>query len=653
MPAAKRVGSFPVSIELSFYMNPISGLFHIWKNMGTRYLLYRIGHEVDRRTGRLAKKFPVQAPELPVVPSLTELKSALHCWPWGAKENLDFPKEKNPALKEWAERTLAGEVRMFSGAYYPFTKEQDWITHPETGYLYNNKLHWTQIPDMSAEAGDIKYVWEKSRFTFAQTILRYDYHFEQDHSDWVFEQMDSWIRMNPINCGPNYRCSQEISLRVFNWLGILSFYRNSPHLTEDRWKVYFHHMYWQMHHVRTHIHFSRIAVRNNHAITETLALYLFGILFPQVKKTSEWKASGKKWVCEEILYQIYPDGSYLQFSMNYHRVVVQLLTLLFRVVEKAGEELPASVHQRALKTLEFLQFFQDPVSGWLPNYGANDGALFFAFTESHYRNYRPQLAALESALLGTQPKEENAFWFGKSLEPKVFKNISLPQHLEAFGEGGFAGIRESDALTFFRSGRHKDRPSQADNHHIDIWYQGKNLLRDDGSYKYNASEADIRYFFGTQSHNTVMVAHADQMLKGSRFIWYHWSQSIGLSVREEDNFWQMDGEIEAFRHVRPGIRHKRTIRKFKGKAEWWIEDTVTGAEGLDWEVRWHPSPDFEEGFFLEAQNEKGQQIHPAFEHGWYSGLYGEKEDSTVWAFRTKGKTIRTHISLKAIDQEKD
>ena len=29
---------------------------------------------------------------------------------------------------------------------------------------------------------------------------------------------------------------------------------------------------------------------------------------------------------KEIDYQIYKDGTYLQFSMNYQRVVVQLLT---------------------------------------------------------------------------------------------------------------------------------------------------------------------------------------------------------------------------------------------------------------------------------------------------------------------------------------
>ena len=39
-----------------------------------------------------------------------------------------------------------------------------------------------------------------------------------------------------------------------------------------------------------------------------------------------WGKKGKKWFEQEIAYQIYEDGTFLQFSMNYHRVAVQLLT---------------------------------------------------------------------------------------------------------------------------------------------------------------------------------------------------------------------------------------------------------------------------------------------------------------------------------------
>lgn len=43
---------------------------------------------------------------------------------------------------------------------------------------------------------------------------------------------------------------------------------------------------------------------------------------------------------------------------------------------------------------------------------------------------------------------------------------------------------------------------------------------DGGSYKYNTTEKLLRYFMGTESHNTIMLEGHDQMLKGDRFIWY-------------------------------------------------------------------------------------------------------------------------------------
>ena len=80
--------------------------------------------------------------------------------------------------------------------------------------------------------------------------------------------------------------------------------------------------------------------------------------------------------------------------------------------------------------------------------------------------------------------------------------------------GGFYFLREKDAFSFIRCGNHKDRPSQADNLHLDLWVNGENILRDGGSYKYNADAESLRYFFGTASHNTIMLGDLDQMKKG-------------------------------------------------------------------------------------------------------------------------------------------
>lgn len=617
--------------------------------MGPGYLWFRIWFELKRKTGWLKRDFPTQVPEVST-PGLAIWRKMEKSWPWTERESLEIPKNQNTELQQKAEAILKGEINLFQSSIHCFTDRHDWTRNPITGFQYNNLLHWSQIADLSLEAGDIKYVWERSRFTQFHTLIRYDHHFNLDHSEWVFQEMESWIEANPINCGPNYRCSQEISLRVFNWLGALQFYKNSANLTGARWSLYIKHMYWQIHHVRKNIQFSRIAVRNNHAITETLALYIFGCLFPNLPETEEWKTSGKKWFEQEVEYQIYEDGSYLQFSMNYHRVVVQLLTLAIRSAELQGERFAESVYQRAAASLKFLRSFQDPVSGQLPNYGANDGALFFQFTEKPYRVYTDQLNALEAALTGKMPDSndaENALWFGKAVSSYVeIQQEKLPV-LSLFSKGGYAGIKEKDTLTFFRAGSHKDRPSQADNLHVDLWHEGENIFRDAGSYKYNAPPDDQRYFFGSRSHNVVMVNGEDQMKKGPRFVWLNWSQARFLQTSEDTENWYLEGEIKAFQHISSKITHRRKISKSKSGPIWIVEDFLHGLSGEKLELLWHPSPVGCQKFEFLVENSNKEIIKGKEESGWYSGLYGKKEESPFFVFENRDSYFKTTIRPRA------
>ena len=62
-----------------------------------------------------------------------------------------------------------------------------------TGFQYDIHKHWSEVQDLSKEAGDIKYVWEKARFSFLYDVIRYDYHFEDDQSQFVFKQIEDFI----------------------------------------------------------------------------------------------------------------------------------------------------------------------------------------------------------------------------------------------------------------------------------------------------------------------------------------------------------------------------------------------------------------------------------------------------------------------------
>ena len=559
-----------------------------------------------------------------------------------SREELALPKQQTAILKEKAERILRGEIPFFSHTWYDLGLDYDWITNPVTGYKYDIHQHWTQVNDIDQKAGDIKFVWEKSRFSWLAAVMRYDYHYGEDHSEFVFSQILDWIEKNPLNCGPNYKCSQEMSIRILNWIMLLSFYKHSEALTEKRFQAIINSIYWQIKHIEGNINFSRICVRNNHAITETLTLYLTSLLMPWLPGAAKRKKNGKRWFEQEIAYQIEEDGTFIQDSMNYHRVVIQLLTWAIAIADKNGEKYSDFVYEKAYKSLNLLYQCQEPSNGWLPNYGNNDGALFFQLSDANYRDYRPQLDALHGLLTGKPlygDYLEDAQWI-KPCVPAIRKSypkIEKQYGVVTFEKSGYYLFRESNALTFIRCGTFKTNGS-TDQLHLDVWYKGKNVLLDGGSYMYNTDENTILYFSGTEAHNTIMLGDYDQMKKGARFMWFYPPTRLCAEPKEEYFNFGFVGKIIAFKQlVEGGVTVIREIKKKKGCAEWVITDTIEGApEDVQKRQLWHTTDALQidsDGSIVERE-------------GWTSDYYGEKRRVRQIEVQTLSNRIVTTITVK-------
>ena len=603
--------------------------------------MFRTNYELERKTGLLVRKYPTTLKAVPV-PALEEWRKKGCGWFFEDRDNLKVSKNKALELKEKMDHILKGDALFFSKTLKPLGLDHDWVTNPETGYHYDANQHWTKVNDFSKEAGDIKFVWEKSRFSWLLTVCRYDYHFDEDDAEFAISQILDWIDKNPLNCGPNYKCSQEISIRILNWLFALNFYRKSDALTEDRWNTIITSIYWQTDHVKKNINFSRIAVRNNHAITETLTLYLMGMMFPMMKGASKWKKNGKRWFEEEIDYQIEDDGTFIQDSMNYHRVVIQLLTYAIALADKHGEKFSDSVYEKAYKSINFLYQCQEPSNGWLPNYGSNDGSLFFPLSDTDYRDYRPQLDALHRLLTGMSLYDEfleDTQWVGNTIPffRKPFVKIEKQYGIIEFRNSGYYLMRERNTLTFVRCGLFKKNGSN-DQLHLDIWYNGKNVLLDGGSYKYNTEENFVRYFAGTESHNTIMIGDNDQMLKGPRFMWFYPPTVTKAMLREDYFDFVFEGTIVAFKQLcEGGVTIHREIKKVKGCPEWEVYDMIEGAPA-DVEKRqlWHTDSD------LNITSD-GECINTG---GWVSDYYGVKRSVEQIEVHTKNNKIVTRITIK-------
>jgi hypothetical protein len=230
--------------------------------------------------------------------------------------------------------------------------------------------------------------------------------------------------------------------------------------------------------------------------------------------------------------------------------------------------------------------------------------------------------------------------------------VQAEQKSKAYKVGGFFVLRDAQKFAFIRCGSHKDRPSQADNLHVDIWLNGKNIIRDAGTFKYNASPEDTKFFMGTASHNTIQLNDHDQMLKGGRFIWYYWSQALDVDIFEQADANTFQGKAQVYGQLHPEILHLRKVKQYKNEIKWKIEDIIQfPAESklpqFTKKQIWNVSPDFFElGFSITTLDQFGKEVQPVIKDVFYSTTYGVKEPAKQIVFESTSDFLQTIIEQK-------
>ena len=102
----------------------------------------------------------------------------------------------------------------------------------------------------------------------------------------------------------------------------------------------------------------------------------------------------------------------------------------------------------------------------------------------------------------------------------------------------------------------------------------------------------------------------------------------------------------AFRQTGRNIVHRREVFKMKDIPDWEVVDNVTGLKGEKLEILWHPSPYCMAHFEIVVEEVDGKRLLPRTEMGWYSSLYGTKEEAPFLVYETHFPKIRTTIRLK-------
>jgi len=462
-----------------------------------------------------------------------------------AKKNLIF----NPLIIEKADQILPGQFCAFG---------MNW-----RNLVFSNadaQHHWTKAR-LSENEQDIKLIWEPARFDWV-IPLGMAYTTTEDPKNYHFfkEKMEEFWGLNPVNMGLNWQSGQEVSIRMVNLAVAYSLFAAVIQVDQEFKKALVNSIYQHALRIRPSIIYA-FAQNNNHLLSEAVGLITAGVFFPTDKKLARNKKAGIRWLNYCLQNQFYVDGGYLQHSTNYHRLVLDWLIWIKYLEKQTGkifiEEKNNLVVQKAIG---WLLNNTDPISGEMANYGHNDGAFLFQFADNSFRDVRPTLELI-ARLFGVKCKfpdfvNQKSNWLGfDSLEIGKLTAVKSDHRIDC--ENGWGIIRTN---------RFKFRPAHADQNHVDLWYQGVNVICDAGTYSYNLESPWHNALAKSKVHNTLTINQNDQMTISGTFRWRDWS--IGKMNRESNKI-----VSEVKNSVQNQFVHQRQFGPINS-TEWVISDTL-------------------------------------------------------------------------------
>lgn len=428
----------------------------------------------------------------------------------------------------------------FSGDYIFFDNETpNWHKNYFNNQVSKYKnIDWWDIPDFDPQLGDIKIVWELSRFEWVVQLALIASTGDDNAIKLLNERLNYWIQENKLYKGVNWKCGQEASIRVMHLIiaAIILSQLEKPIIALVE---------------LVEIHVKRIAPtisyaigqNNNHGTSEAAALFVGGNFLTSngLTQYNFFEKVGRKWL-ENRAYKLFSDdGCFSQYSINYHRLALDTYCFCenYRLLKELSPFSP-QLYNKIKKATLWLESLTDTNTGDVPNIGANDGARLFNFFNFEYRDFRPtvQWANLLYNNKTIYDVSENQNTLFKKLGINIeFANKSLPvDSIQFMGKNdGFFIHKKNSLLLVLRRPIFKFRPSHADALHVDLWLNGLNIFRDGGSFSYNTDEDKIQYYTGTFSHNTVVIDSRNQMKKISRFLFGFWLKEKWFKYTKSTN----------------------------------------------------------------------------------------------------------------------
>jgi hypothetical protein len=569
-----------------------------------------------------------------------------------------------------------------------YDEAMQWHADPVSGALWPQGPYYT-VPIFAGERGygDIKYVWEQSRFPFLIDLARaYWLTGEERYADTCLALVEDWIHANPYLHGVNWTSALEIAVRSLAWLWAYFCCLHASAMTPQRHFVLLKSLYQHGQYLERHLSFYFSPY--NHLIGEATALYGLGLLFPEFRCASRWRETGWRILSQEVDKQFYADGGTVEQTTSYHHFTLGFYLFAVILQRLNVGEIDVPMWQRLEQAMAFAMYMMQP-DGTLPMIGDNDDAQAIVQEGSPPWDFRYILSL--GAVLFERPDfkwqagafSEAAFWLlgaeGWTQYDRLAP-LAPPQSTIALPHSGYyimrTGWAADDHYLCFDCGSladgvfQDDTPSAAHGHADALSFTlsayGQPCLVDPGFYTYNGDLAWHRYFRETAAHNTVVVDGRPQAEYRGRLKWSHAPRVTCLHWGSSAAGDYAEGMHDGYKRCIPPVTHHRAVM-FCKPHYWLIRDVFSGQGEHQLERYFHFAPTTvvvqeETGTLLwhadsgksmavvpvEKEHITVELVHPseAPEGGWVAPQYGVKVRAPIGRYsQTAALPVTLHTLI--------
>ncbi len=374
------------------------------------------------------------------------------------------------------------------------------------------------------------------------------------------------------------------------------------------------------------------SAQGNHLLFEAQRMLMAGSFFPEYREAEAWRRSGVEILNREILKQVLPDGGHYELDPHYHLATIEIFYKSLQIADLNGfrNDFPQS-YADAVENM--IMFYTDIIFPDYTNPCFSDAKI--TNRKTMLNNYRKWQKVF--------PENQVIRYFATEGQEG-----SLPDHLsKGFLDTGFFVFRNGwgeDALQMVvKAGPAGEWHAQPDFGTFEMWYNGKCLFQDSGSYVYEGKDPEImewRKWFRASSHHNTLTMNDQDVDK----------------VPSKTLLWQPEGDVQILVTEHPSYKnltHRRSIFFVDGKYFVIVDEAIGKMKG--WvnlhyqmprgdvpnsreDMHFHTNFEGESNFYLQCFCDDMEKMQMKKEKGWQSSDYMKKVQRIDASFKQKKET---------------